>query len=211
MKNIITSLIILISLISCKDHKEALESFSIVRENQLLDNDTLTASNLFLMSQIENKAMTQPDKYAQIYSQSLEFHDKVTTLKNQLTEVITAIHDHIGETTDYSKMEDNLDNLLFNQDGTPAATGEKIIEALTDFNTTTQDQLFFYPVAEKIMKEHFTIATIKNLKGKEITYLDYHFKGYPAIATIAKITTLQNNALQTENQFLRELIENPEH
>ncbi|WP_405377128.1 hypothetical protein [Nonlabens sp. Asnod3-A02] len=211
MKNIIITLIISISLISCKNNKEVLESFSTVTENQLLDNDTLIASNLSLMSQIENKAMTQPDKYAQIYSQSLEFHDKISTLDNQLKEIITSIHDHIGETTDYSKMGDNLDNLLFNQDGTPAATGEKIIEAITDFNTTTQDQLFFYPKAEKIMKEHFTVETVQNREGKEITYLDYHFKGYPAIASIAKITTLQNDALQTENQFLRELIENPEH
>ncbi|MEO9954266.1 hypothetical protein [Nonlabens sp.] len=210
MKNIIITLIISLSFFSCKN-KEVLESFSTISENQLLENDTLLASNLSLMSQIENKAMAQPDKFAQIYSQSLEFHDKVTTLDSQLKEVINTIHDYIGEKEDYSKMSKNLNDLLFNKDGTPAATGDKLMNALTDFNTTTQDQLFFYPKAEKLMQQHFTTATVNNHEGKEISYLDYHFKGYPAIASIAKITTLQNDALQTENQFLRELIENLEH
>lgn len=197
-------------MISCKNDVEVIESFSTIEESTSIKNQSLEESNLNLMTQIENKAMEQPEIYAGIYSQSLEFHDKTLTLKSQLKDVKDVIYHLIGDREETSKMSKNVNQVFFTND-TISNTGKKLMNAISNFKTTTGDQLFFYPKAEKMMLEQFTIEPVQNNKGENISYLEYHFKDQPAIATIARLTVIQNNSLETENQFLRELIENPEH
>ena len=40
----------------------------------------------------------------------------------------------------------------------------------------------------------------KSREGIKQLYLDYHYKGYPAIASVAKLTALQNDLKTIENE-----------
>jgi hypothetical protein len=44
----------------------------------------------------------------------------------------------------------------------------------------------------------FNTADIKDNEGVTKKYLDYHFKGFPAIASLTKITSFQNDVKKAE-------------
>src|SRR5690606_16542476 len=63
-----------------------------------------------------------------------------------------------------------------------------------------------YQVITDNLKKKFSTENVKDKEGVSKLYLDYHFKGFPAIATVAKIGALQNDVRSIEadiyNAFL---------
>jgi|SRR5690606_1398774 len=57
-------------------------------------------------------------------------------------------------------------------------------------------------------KINFTLNTDNplNREGKEIDWLEYHFKDFPMIAVITKLKTIQSDVLQLENEFIDDLL-----
>ena len=43
------------------------------------------------------------------------------------------------------------------------------------------------------LEKRFSTADVTNGEGIKMKYLDYNFKGFPAIATVAKLTAMQND------------------
>ena len=58
--------------------------------------------------------------------------------------------------------------------------------------------------------KRFDLSDVKPEEGAKLSYLDYNFKGFPAIASYAKLTAMQNDVKTTEANLvqliLRELI-----
>ena len=55
-----------------------------------------------------------------------------------------------------------------------------------------------YQAIIKEIEKKFSTADVVNGEGVKIKYLDYHFKGFPAIASVAKLTALQNDVKTIE-------------
>lgn len=193
--------------VSCKkDHKDVFEAFDVLKEQNILDDSELITENKLLLKAIQDSAISQPEKYAEVYNESIEFHDKTNMLRLEIEKIKDAIKGSIGETEDYSKMDSTADSLLFTESGL-AFTGLKLDKALKTYKTTTEDQLFFYPKAERKAKERIHIQKQLLQQGDSIDYFEYHYKGYPSIATLVKLSLLQKAALDIENTFLNELLE----
>jgi len=54
----------------------------------------------------------------------------------------------------------------------------------------------------------FNLADVKDKEGVSKKYLAYHFEGFPAVASIAKLTSMQNDVEQTEQDIYNALIGN---
>ena len=53
----------------------------------------------------------------------------------------------------------------------------------------------------------FSTAKVQPVQGKALEYLDYHFKGFPLIASITKMTLLQSSIKNIEAQLLSTMLE----
>ena len=53
----------------------------------------------------------------------------------------------------------------------------------------------------------FSTDKVQPVQGKALEYLDYHFKGFPLIASITKMTLLQSSIKNIEAQLLSTMLE----
>jgi gliding motility-associated protein GldM len=65
----------------------------------------------------------------------------------------------------------------------------------------------YQPIINNI-KTKFNLDNVKDNDGVSKKYLAYHFEGFPAVASIAKITSMQNDVEQTEQDIYNALIGN---
>jgi len=65
----------------------------------------------------------------------------------------------------------------------------------------------YQPIVNNI-KTKFNLDNVKDKDGVSKKYLSYHFEGFPAIASIAKLTSMQNDVESTEQDIYNALIGN---
>jgi len=103
----------------------------------------------------------------------------------------------------YESMDkSNIDEKWFKGDGY-SKRGDEIVKSIENYKNSMKNLLGkdakYQPVLIKIEKL-FSTEKIKDSEGVSKLYLDYHFKGFPAIATVAKLTAMQNDIKGLENE-----------
>ncbi|MFL2607810.1 MAG: GldM family protein [Flavobacteriaceae bacterium] len=61
-------------------------------------------------------------------------------------------------------------------------------------------------IGEEVLSK-FSTEKVQPVQGKALEYLDYHFKGFPLIASITKMTLLQSSIKNIEAQLLSTMLE----
>ena len=77
----------------------------------------------------------------------------------------------------------------------------------SDMIVVFRKDVMYKPIIEDI-KAKFELSDIKNGEGVKMKYLDYHFKGFPAIASLTKLTAMQNDVKKMEQDAYNALIGN---
>src|SRR5690606_21673321 len=79
--------------------------------------------------------------------------------------------------------------------------GNEIIATINqykaDMKATLGDKKYAAIVSE--IESKFDLSDVKNKEGLKDKYLSYHFKDFPAIATVAKLSTWQNDINKAES------------
>ncbi|NCG03940.1 MAG: hypothetical protein GWO82_01250 [Bacteroidetes bacterium] len=66
---------------------------------------------------------------------------------------------------------------------------------------------FNFSSIENLLAERFEFFdSIPNREGKLLPYLDYHFKGFPLIASLSKLTKIQSDIRYVENKILESML-----
>src|SRR5690606_2067700 len=95
-----------------------------------------------------------------------------------------------------------IDYGWFEKDGL-SAKGQEIVGRFEKFRKDFKDIVSDdtkYGFLQKNIDKKFATNPVKNKDGKDIPYLDYHFKGYPAVSSLAYLSSLQNDVRQLENE-----------
>lgn len=195
-------------LSSCK-YGETLEAFKLIDESANESNVVKEENVTVLLKQVTDSAMSHPDRYASAFNHANEFHTKTGTLLAEISAVKELIDQQLGNPTDYEAMDQNVDQIFFDGEE-PSEHGLRLKKALENYLLTADDQLYFFPEAEKMAKRAFDTAPVLNREGKETEWLAYNYKGYPAIASKTKLTLLEQEAYEVELTFLRALLEKPQ-
>lgn len=209
-KYFITILLLLLSISSCKYFgTEVIESFEAIDKEVVAQNKSYTDDIAALQQQLTDSAMTNPEKFAGAFNHMNEFHTKSERLLTELQHVRELIEEQVGETGNYENLDKNIDVVFFtgNQH---TDNGAQFVQAIKDFNLTASDQLFFFPKAEKMAQQAFSVDQAKDRDGNKVDWLTYNYKGFPAIASMTKISILENDVKNIETTFLKALIEKPQ-
>lgn len=99
-----------------------------------------------------------------------------------------------------------LDEMFF-QSGTISPKGEEFLNQIEIYRegvaSTIEDA--FPQIAQKVRSEFSTgeVTTRENIKKP---WLDYHYQGFPLIASITKLTQMQVDVKSTESQILSAML-----
>lgn len=199
--------LVFIAMLALNMSKEVLSAFGLMNQKFAGVNASQTDQNAKLATLLEQKASESPN-----FKQSLELSKQVNQHSKGLYDFIENLKkediladfpvDENGVLPYESMDKSNIDEKWFKGDGY-SARGQEIISKIDDYRNKMK-ALFdkdakYQPLVVKLDKL-FSTADIKDGQNVTKKYLDYHAKGFPAIATVAKFTAMQNDIKSLENE-----------
>ncbi|WP_419212669.1 gliding motility protein GldM [Maribacter sp. X9] len=201
--------LIFIAMLALNMSKEVLAAFGIMNEKLETSNAMTTASNEAFLASLETKASEDAAKYDKLYkdaqkikSMSQEYYDYLESLKTGMTE-------GLENPKDYARMDnsDYLDQKFFQGDNLSEG-GKEFMKRLTDYRDNVAA---IVPASLKSsVTDRFDTG---NEEGKVQAkdgmqdWINYHYEGYPLIASLAKLTALQADVKVTEEAALKSMLE----
>jgi gliding motility-associated protein GldM len=200
--------LVFIAMLAMNMSKEVLSAFGLMNEKFEAANASSNATNEQMLTALDAKAIEAKGEFEKaaitahkVEASTKKFYDFVATLK---AEVLTGVEPEDGKLP-YESMDkpDNLNNSWFTGEGY-TKRGDQVIKAIetykTEMKTILSDKKFASILKEVDTK--FDISEVSNKEGIKIKYLDYHFKGFPAIASLAKLSAWQNDAKKAESDVI---------
>ena len=196
--------LVFIAMLALNMSKEVLTAFGLMNEKFETANTNQTQSNQGLLGQLETKASDEPDRFAAPYqkaNQAKKISDEFYNFLGGLSKGIESGFEKENGKLPFEAMDKStIDELWFQGDGY-SPEGKKIIAAFDKYKADLKALLGQGATFQPLLKEvesKFSTADVKDGEGVNKKYLDYHFKGFPAIATVAKLTALQNDVKNIE-------------
>lgn len=201
--------LVFIAMLAMNMSKEVLSAFGLMNEKFEGANSSAKSTNEQMMLALDTKATEAKGEFAvaaatahKVEAATKKFYSFVETLK---AEVLTGVEAEDGKLP-YEAMDkaDNLDNSWFSGEGY-TKRGNEVISAIETFKAEMKAALGNEKKYSAILNEvtkKFDLSEVANKEGIKIKFLDYHFKGFPAIASLAKLSAWQNDAKKAESDVI---------
>ncbi|HEX8268953.1 MAG TPA: gliding motility protein GldM [Flavobacterium sp.] len=192
--------LVFIAMLALNMSKEVLSAFGLMNEQFESSNVNANTTNEQMHLAITAKAAENPsfanakqvaDKAKSI---SANFYSYVESLKGDITKDIEK--EESGKLP-YEAMDkgDKIDEQWFEGDGY-SKKGTAIIAAIEKYKSDMKAALgkdVKYKTVSAELDDKFSTGDVKDGEGVTKKYLDYHYKGFPSIASLTKLSAMQNN------------------
>ena len=197
--------LVFIAMMALNMSKEVLSAFGLMNEKFEESNKGATENNNGLYQALSAKAADAPDQYGKalelatkIKTQSADFYAYIESLKNDITK---GIEKEDGKLP-FEQMDkgDKIDEAWFSGDGY-SAKGKEVVAKIEGYRNAMIALLKGdkkYAGTVKELENKFNTDKVKAKDGAMKDYLDYNYKGFPAIASLTKLSAMQNDVKSIE-------------
>ncbi|RLD29325.1 MAG: gliding motility protein GldM [Bacteroidetes bacterium] len=198
--------LIFIAMLALNMSKEVLSAFGLMNERLTESNEAATTRNTTFMDGLTAKALEQPAKYKplkekadQISSLADGFNSYLEDLKGKMTVTVE-------NPEDYEIMDrpDFLDEKFFIGEKLKDE-GQGFLDEINKFRDGVVSVLSDNPKYKDIsndVKKKFSTEPVTNRDGNVIPWLIYHYKEFPLVASLTKMTQLQSDIKTTQSEVL---------
>ena len=201
--------LIFIAMLALNMSKEVLSAFGLMNEKLTESNEAATQRNTDFMAGLELQANEQPEKYLPLKAQA----DQVSKLANDFNNYLVSLKGdmtaNLEDPTDYEIMDkgDFLDKSFFKGEKLKPE-GQEFIDQMTTFREGIQTVIGKdYPSIAADVQKKFSTGDVTNRDNNVIPWLDYHYKGFPLVASLTKMTQLQADVKTTESEVLSTMLQ----
>ena len=198
--------LVFIAMLAMNMSKEVLSAFGLMNEKFDASNTSAEETNAGMLSALDKKASedahflqaaADAKKVANI---SKEFYAYIGNVKSEITKGIE-VNKETGKLP-YEAMDkaDAIDHAFFSGEGYTTKGKDfvdKFNKYVADMKAVIGNNSKLQGVVSEITSK-FKTDDVKNKEGIKVKFLDYHFKGFPAIASLAKMTSYQNDVKKAE-------------
>ena len=198
--------LIFIAMLALNMSKEVLSAFGLMNEKLTESNEAATERNTAFMASLAQQAIDQPEKYEPLKAKAEQITSLANTFNAYLSELKGKMNATVDDPQDYEIMDkgDYLDEHFFIGDKLKD-DGKAFLEHINQFRdgvvSVLADSPEFASISQDVQKK-FNTEPVKNRDGQTIDWLDYHYKGYPLVASLTKMTQLQADIKTTESEVL---------
>lgn len=201
--------LVFISMLALNMSKEVLNAFGLLNVNIEESNVASTSKNTDAMDGLIELAAAQPEQYGKAKEQGMKVDQVSKEYYDYIEDLKTEMKGTVEDPSEYAVMDkgDFLD-VKFLEGGVITKDGQEFLNRMTEYRDAVKNAV---PNNSKLAAEldkKFTPADVKIDEQVTMSYLDYNYKGYPLIASIAKLTLLQSEIKNIETQVLSGLISN---
>ena len=199
--------LVFIAMLAMNVSKEVISAFGLMNEKFEAANTSSVTTNEGLLQSLDQKAAEAKGEFIiaaetahKVETISKDFYDYIGSLKAQSIKGFE-VEKETGKLP-YEAMDrgDNIDD-WFTGDGYTKKGNEiiaKIEKYKADMKTALTDPKNKYGNIIAEIEKKFDVSEVKNKEGIKEKYLAYHFKGFPAIASAAKLSAWQNDVKKAE-------------
>ncbi len=207
--------LVFIAMLALNMSKEVLSAFGLMNEKFEGSNTASVASNAQMLASLDLKAAEAKGEFEiaavtahKVEALSKDIYDYIAKLKTNVL-VGTEVDKETGKLP-YEAMDkgENLDNAWFSPGGL-SPKGKEVVAKIEKYKADMKVVLGNNKKLQPILAEvdsKFNLAAVKNKDGIKIDYLDYHFKGFPAVASLAKLSAMQNDVKKAETDVYNTLL-----
>lgn len=202
--------LIFIAMLALNMSKEVLSAFGLMNEKLTESNAATEARNDNFVASLEVKAADQPEKYKPLKAKADAIDKLAHNFDIYLDDLKGKMTAKIDDPTDYEIMDkgDYLDEHFF-KGGKVDAEGQKFLAHMKGFREGVANILADQKGMESVVKEvneKFKTDKVTNRDGIKVDWLDYHYKGFPLVASLTKMTQLQADIKTTESEVLSNML-----
>jgi gliding motility-associated protein GldM len=212
--------LVFIAMMAMNMSKEVLSAFGLMDAKFADANKMASVTNGKLLESLKQRAEEKPNEFKvaaqkaeKISKISNDFYNYLEELKNEA--IIAKGKYEIDEKTGMLPFEamdktDILDELWFTGDRL-TEEGEAFMQRIEDYKNSIKEEIgddIKYSRAIENLESRFDVKDETTNEGKTIRWLDYHFKGFPAIASYTKLTAMQNDVKATEGNMYNVFLDN---
>ncbi len=201
--------LVFIAMMAMNVSVEVITAFGLMNEKFESANKSAESTNQVLFDGLALKAEDEPARYREPYEMaqsvqklSNEFYAYIGSLKE---DAVTGFEvDSETGKLPYEQMSKGagIDESWFAGDGY-SAKGNEIIARFKkyrdDFKTILGNDVKYKFLVDDIESKMNT-NDVKNVDNQDIPFLIYHFRGFPAVASLAYLSSLQNDVRQLEHE-----------
>lgn len=205
--------LIFIAMLALNMSKEVLSAFGLLNEKLEASNVKATENNLAFLGGLETKASENEAKFGPLLADakkikdlSQEYYDYLENLKRKMIEGLEDPHEYeIMDKTDF------LDQRFFQGDNL-SKDGKEFLNRVNNYRTQISAVLpkGLEEVKASVQTRFETgdaNGKVENRDGNKLDWLNYHFEGFPLVASLTKITQIQADVKATEQDALKAMLE----
>lgn len=207
--------LVFIAMLAMNMSKEVLSAFGLMNERLTAANISADDRNTAFLAGLDKKVEEQADIYGplrekagQIASLSSELDSYLGRVKSGLESSVKP--EYISENNYESMDKTDYFDLAFFKGENYTEAGKEFLDKINNYRTQLNSILGEEKRFEKILAEinsKFNTSDVKRGDGATIPYLNYHYQGFPMVASLTKLTQLQNDVKTTNSQILSAMLE----
>ncbi len=200
--------LVFIAMLALNMSKEVLSAFGLMNERIEDSNKAATQRNTDFMQGLADKVSEQPEKYRPLKAQA----DQVAQISNDFNTYLSSVKagmlNGIDDPEDYEVMDKTiyLDEKWFVGDKlTP--DGQKFIDEINKYKDGVTAVLSDeYNDIKADIVDKFSTNEETTRDGIKKPWLDYHFKGFPLVASLTKVTQMQADVKTIQSELLSSML-----
>ncbi len=192
--------------------KEVLSAFGLLNERLTESNVAAEARNTAFMESLATKASDQPEQYGSVKQKA----DQISAISKEFDAYLEGMKTDMMSTLkpeDYQSYEmhdrpDHLDQKLFTGDKLTTA-GQEFLDQINKYKQgvigVMGEDPRFQGIAADVSKK-FATDPVERRDGVVVPWLNYHYEGFPMVASRTKMTQMQSDVKTTENEILSNML-----
>jgi len=201
--------LVFIAMLAMQMSKEVLTAFGFMNDKFVAANSTATQLNNDAYSGLAEKVSEQAEKYRPLNEKAIKIKSLSNDLYNHIEDIKSQVLGSFEDPTNYETMDksDYLD-LYFYQKGKVSENGQAFLDKITSYKEGVIKELdTLYPSVKKSVNQRFDISDVTDREGIVKNWIDYNFVGFPAVASITKLTAMQADIKTTESDVLSAMLQ----
>lgn len=200
--------LVFIAMLALNMSKEVLSAFGLMNERLTEANEATTQRNEAFMSNLETKAIEQPDQYGSVKDKAVQIKALSDELNNYLDSVKTEMIATLKDPEEYEEQDkaDFFDQKFF-RGGKLSPEGKDFVARIDKYREGVIGVIGDkYSTIATNVKNQFDTSEQVDKSGIKKEWLSFNFEGFPLIASRTKLTQMQTDIKNTESEILSKML-----
>ncbi|MCF6278739.1 MAG: gliding motility protein GldM [Flavobacteriaceae bacterium] len=201
--------LVFIAMLAMNMSKEVLTAFGFMNDKFEASNITATQLNNDAYAGLAEKVSEQAEKYRPLNEKATKVKALSTDLYNHIATIKSKVLEDFEDPTNYETM-DKADflNEYFYLKGTISENGQAFLDKINGYKSDVIKELdTLYPSVVKSINQRFDISDVVDRAGVTKDWISYNFVGFPAVASVTKLTAMQADIKSTESDILSAMLQ----